>query len=65
MVVTGESGSGKTEAAKCVLQFLSGPRGLVRDVIRERLVHIAPILEGQSEYIMELKRIDIKTGHFF
>ncbi|BES95755.1 Myosin tail [Nesidiocoris tenuis] len=46
VVVTGESGSGKTEAAKCVLQFLSGPRGLVRDVIRERLVHIAPILEA-------------------
>ncbi|XP_024083277.1 unconventional myosin-Ia isoform X2 [Cimex lectularius] len=47
VVVSGESGSGKTESTKLVLQFLSAQRcTMVRDPIRERIAHISPILEA-------------------
>lgn len=58
VIVTGESGSGKTEAANLVLQFLAGhvhnipshPYSPAKDAmsIRERLLHVTPVLQGKK-----------------
>lgn len=47
-VITGESGSGKTEASKKVLQFIaeaSHHRGQV-EVVKDKLVQSNPVLEA-------------------
>ncbi|XP_063230710.1 unconventional myosin-Ia isoform X2 [Bacillus rossius redtenbacheri] len=48
VVVSGESGAGKTEAARIVLQFVSLSAGPARDLrpVRERLVQAGPLLEA-------------------
>lgn len=48
VVVSGESGSGKTEAAKMVLHFITVTSS-AEDSIRERLLQSAPLLEGVCE----------------
>uniref|UniRef100_A0A1B6HVB5 Myosin motor domain-containing protein n=1 Tax=Homalodisca liturata TaxID=320908 RepID=A0A1B6HVB5_9HEMI len=45
VVVSGESGSGKTEAARMVLHFITVTSS-ADDVIRERLLQSAPLLEA-------------------
>jgi myosin-1 len=47
--VSGESGAGKTEAARIVLQFVALASGHSREVkiMKERLVQAGPLLEGK------------------
>jgi myosin-1 len=47
--VSGESGAGKTEAARIVLQFVALASGQSRQVMimKERLVQAGPLLEGK------------------
>jgi hypothetical protein len=49
IVVSGESGAGKTEAARIVLQFVALASGQSREVkiMKERLVQAGPLLEGK------------------
>nr|CAD7395349.1 unnamed protein product [Timema poppensis] len=48
VVVSGESGAGKTEAARIVLQFIALASGQSREVkaMKERLVEAGSLLEG-------------------
>jgi hypothetical protein len=50
IVVSGESGAGKTEAARTVLQFVALVSGQSRQVtiMKERLVQAGPLLEGKE-----------------
>lgn len=48
---SGDSGSGKTEATKVILQYLSGlasgkTSGSVQSTIKERIIECSPILEA-------------------
>lgn len=54
--MSGESGAGKTEAARIVLQFVALASGQNRQVVvmKERLVQAGPLLEGKSHYTVHL-----------
>lgn len=47
VVVTGESGSGKTEAAKLVLQYVAAVTPATSQPANQRLLQSNPILEGE------------------
>ena len=51
ILITGESGSGKTEASKLVMKYVSAVSSRSTDVerIKEQLLQSNPVLEGMPE----------------
>lgn len=47
-MITGESGSGKTEASKKVLQFIAAATGHSKDIeaVKDKLLQSNPVLEA-------------------
>ena len=56
ILITGESGSGKTEASKLVMKYVSAVSGHSSEVerIKEQLLQSNPVLEGGFEVQRDL-----------
>ncbi len=49
IIISGESGSGKTEASKLIMQYVAqvSGKGEEVDVVKQQLLQSNPVLEGQ------------------
>ncbi len=49
IIISGESGSGKTEASKLIMQYVAqvSDKGEEVDVVKQQLLQSNPVLEGQ------------------
>ena len=56
IIISGESGAGKTEASKLVMQYVAAVSGKGEDVdrVKEQLLQSNPVLEGVEDYIQRL-----------
>ena len=50
VVISGESGSGKTEASKLIMQYVAAVSGRAREVnaVKSQLLQSNPVLEGEG-----------------
>ena len=51
VVISGESGSGKTEASKLIMQYVAAVSGRAKEVnaIKSQLLQSNPVLEGERQ----------------
>ena len=54
IIISGESGSGKTEASKLVMQYVAAilSRGEEVEYVKKQLLQSNPVLEGNHMYIV-------------
>ena len=53
IIISGESGAGKTEASKLILQYVAQVCGKGEEVdqVKEQLLHSTPVLEGYCYFV--------------
>ena len=58
ILITGESGAGKTEASKIVMKYIAAVSGSSAQVdrVKESLLNSNPILEGQFGFFFPLRQ---------
>lgn len=63
VVISGESGSGKTEASKHIMQYIAAVSGggTAGKAIKDKLLRTNPVLEGSFYFLLTLLLISFST----